>query len=102
MLLEVRAGELRTQPELSGVAATSDLGRQSPEGFQCALEDFAGREWAVCRQDGSPTSVAQYLIEGDTVYQVGFDTDVSATDLAVVRATILSLQAGAGDQSSGR
>jgi hypothetical protein len=48
----------------------------------------------VCQPDGSPSSVVQYRIEGDSVYQIGFSTDLSAADLAVIRATTLSLRTG--------
>jgi hypothetical protein len=94
VLLNVRAGILGDEPELSRISATNDFVANPPEGFQCAIETFSGREWAVCRQDGFPTNVVQYFIEEGEVYQVGFNTDLSEDDLAVVRATILSLRLG--------
>lgn len=94
VLLNVRAGILADEPELAGIASTDDLAADPPEGQQCSIEEFAGRKWAGCRADSFPTNVVQYLIEGDTVYQVGFNTDLSAADLAVVRATMRSLRPG--------
>ena len=92
VLLNVRAGILSDEPKLSEISATDDFATNPPEGLQCDVEPFAGREWAVCRQDGFPTNVVQYFIEGNEVYEAGFNTDVSANDLAVVRATMLSLR----------
>lgn len=94
VLLNVRAGILANEPDLSGISATNDFVTNPPDGLQCTVEPIADREWAVCRQDGFPTDVVQYFIEEDTVYQVGFNTDLSADDLAVVRAAILSLRFG--------
>jgi len=94
VLLNVRAGMLGDEPELSGLTATNHFVTNAPEGLQCALEIIAGLEWAVCRKDGIPTDVVQYFIEEDAVYQVGFNTDLPADDLAVVRATIFSLRPG--------
>lgn len=90
VLLEVRAGNLADQSELTEATSAADIVRQPPDGFQCAVEDFAGREWAVCRPDSAAASIVQFLIDGDTLYQAGFDSDVSATDMTIVRATLLS------------
>lgn len=92
VLLNVRAGTLRDEPELSGISETNDFVTNAPEGLKCAVEEIAGREWAVCHQDSIPTDVVRYSIEGDMVYQVGFGADLSEGDLAIVRATILSLR----------
>ena len=94
VLLNIRAGILADEQELAGISSTNDFATAPPDGLQCSIEDFAGRDWAVCQTDGFPTNVVQYLIEEDTVYQVGFNTDVSALDLAVVRAIMLSLKPG--------
>ena len=95
VLLNIRAGVLAEEQDLAGISNTNDFATDAPQGLSCSIEDFAGNEWAVCQPDGFSSNIVQYRIEGDTVYQIGFNTDLSATDLAVVRATMLSLRPAA-------
>jgi hypothetical protein len=92
VLLNIRAGILGEEEELAGISSTNDFATVAPRGLDCSIEEFAGGEWAVCQPEGFPSNVVQYRIEGDTVYQIGFNTDLSTADLAVVRATMLSLR----------
>ena len=91
VLLEVRADALADR-ELSGIASTQDLAGQRLDESQCAIDDFAGRQWAVCQPENASTTLVQYLIEADTVYQVSFNTDVSASDQATVQLMMQSFR----------
>lgn len=92
VLLNIRAGILSEEQELEGISSTNDFATGALQDLQCSIEDFAGSEWAVCQPDGFSSSVVQYRIVGGTVYQIAFNTNLSAADLAVVRATMLSLR----------
>jgi len=94
VLLEVRVSDLADRPDMAAITSTTDLGTAPPEGYQCAIENLAGRPWAICQPFDFPTNVVYYLFEAGMVYQVNFNTDVSPTDLAVLREAALSLQPG--------
>ena len=92
VLLELRASDLATNPELSGITATQDFVGRPPPGFRCSVDDLAGRKWAECQREDGSASVAEYLVERGTVYQVGFDADVSAADRETIQIMIQSIR----------
>lgn len=92
VLLELRASDLATHSELSGITTTQDFVGRPPPGLRCSLDDLPEHKWAVCQREDGSTSVAEYLVDKGTLYHVGFNTDASVADRETIQIMIQSIR----------
>lgn len=60
---------------------------------RCDLITISGRDWAACRSNDTPNVTTNYLIRGDTIYEVSFSQGTRAGVRARIDRIFASLEA---------